>query len=90
MTKRIYTEEEKAIILEEVRTVKKISLVAKKHGIPTTTIHTWLKKSNLNEKEQEISKEKYKKLQKKLSSAELENKILKDLLKKTVQIWDAD
>ena len=39
-----YTEEEKAEILKEVESLRNVSLVAKKHGMPATTIQNWIRK----------------------------------------------
>ena len=60
----------------------------KKHSIPTSTIATWIKKSNKNveyklESSKKNLKSENKNLKKKLADAELELMILKDLLKKS-------
>ena len=39
-----YTEEEKTEILKEVGSLGKVCLVAKKHGMPATTIQNWIRK----------------------------------------------
>ena len=80
-----YSIEFKEQILKEVREVGSVSLISRKHSIPTTTIHTWqkrLKTSDLNAKAKDD-----KDIKNKLFDLELENKILKELLKKTHQAW---
>lgn len=39
-----YTKEEKAEILKEVESLGNVSLVAKKHVMPSTTIQNWIRK----------------------------------------------
>lgn len=81
---RRYTEEEKAEILKEVESLGNVSLVSKKRGISHTTIHTWVKKGLKGEKRNYPAENRM--LKKKISDLELQNKILKDLLKKTHQV----
>jgi len=90
---RTYTQSEKQQIIQEVAETGSISAVSRKHGIAVSTIHSWLKsKKSLvsTSKNEENNKELIIKLKKQLSDATLENKILKDLLKKTYQVWDPD
>ena len=87
----LYTQEFKDKIINEVEEVKSLSVVCKKHGIPVSTVGTWIKTRNKKiEYSLEISKkdlrEENKNLKKKLTDTELELKIIKDLLKKTYQI----
>ena len=81
-TLRRYTEEEKAEILKEVENLGNVSLVAKKHGMPSTTIQNWIRKgmnkSNPSETRQ---------LKKTISQQKLQISIFKDLFKKTHQIF---
>ena len=44
---RRYTEEEKVEIFKEVESLRNVSLVAKKHGMPVTTIQNWIRKRAL-------------------------------------------
>ena len=81
-----YTQELKEKILEEVKQSRRISSVAKKHGIPDSTIHTWLKKKEL--KPQSDLFLEVKRLKKKLSESEQSVTLLKDMLKKSYQIFD--
>jgi transposase-like protein len=84
----VYTQEFKSKIIEEVKEINSISPVAKKHSIPTSTIHGWVqgsKESVTYKKEikNKTLKNENKNLRNKLADAELELMILKDLLKKS-------
>jgi len=80
-----YSEAIKEQILKEAKDTGSVALVAKKHGVPTSTIHTWQKMFNngvlINKSKENRS------LRKKISELELENQVLKELLKKTHQVW---
>jgi transposase-like protein len=80
-----YSEAIKEQILKEVKETGSVALVAKKHGVPTSIIHTWQKMFNngvlINKSKENRS------LRKKISELELENQVLKELLKKTHQVW---
>ena len=96
MKGKTYSDEFKEQMLKEVAETGNVTLVARNHGIPSTTINTWIKKksnnisargpqsSNFNSgnysKEVEKENEKLKKL---LGEKDLEIAILKDLFKKT-------
>lgn len=74
-------------ILNEVKEVGVVVTVAKKHNINPKTIHNWMRvRSNKSKIEQ--TKE-LRDLQKKLKNAELENLVLKELLKKTYPHWQS-
>ena len=80
-----YSQEQKEQILKEVGDTGNAKLVAAKHGIPASTVHTWTRKSKnaaVTSREKSV-----KQLKKELADKDLENKILKDLLKKTNQAW---
>lgn len=87
--KHKYTETEKKQILSDVEVIKNVANVAKKYDIPKSTIHTWLHnnktKKNHNSKNANLITEN-KRLLKELRHKELENNILKELLKKTLQV----
>lgn len=90
---RCYTETEKAQILEEVRLCGNMTAVAKKNNMPVGTIATWIKPKYKKKPKAEgvaTDHDAIKKLKSQLADSELENKILKELLKKTYQIWDTD
>ena len=77
-----YTEEEKIEILKEVENLGNVSLVAKKHGMPATTIQNWIRKGLSPSDSSEIRR-----LKKTISQQKLQISILKDLLKKTHQVF---
>jgi transposase len=80
-----YTVEFKEQILKEAKETGSIVLVARKHSIPITTIHTWQKR--LNNNDLIVKGKENRSIRRKLSELELENQILKELLKKTNQAW---
>ena len=83
-----YSKELKNKLILEVDDVGSISPVAKKHGIPASTIHNWIRTSGKKpvykaEIKNKSLKDENKRLKGKLQEAELELMILKDLLKKS-------
>jgi len=90
-----YSEDVKKQVLDEVSQLKNVSLVARKYEIPITTIHAWIVKRNKNLKkgilkDEKTSQNEILNLKKKLNKKELEVHILRDLLKKTFQVWDTE
>ncbi len=86
-----YTKVEKAQILEEVKSTGNIASVAKKNDIPVGTIYTWVNPKKRKYIEAKLDyKTLYDQSKIKVSLLESENSILKTLLKKTYQIWQAD
>ena len=81
---RRYTEEEKAEILKEVESLGNVSLIAKKHDMPATTIQNWIRKGLGQSNSSEVRK-----LKKTISQQKLEIAILKDLLKKPTKFFRA-
>ena len=85
VTPRKYTETEKKQVLDDVKIIKNVATVSKKYNIPSATIHTWLHRNIPKNKITDDLVIENKRLQKELHAKELENNILKELLKKTVQ-----
>ena len=81
---RRYSEEEKKEILKEVESLGNVSLVSKKRGLSHTTIHNWIKKGLRGDKRDQLAENRS--LRKRISDLELQNKILKELLKKSHQV----
>lgn len=81
-----YSNEEKLKIIAEARSSGNIAATAKKYSISDVCVHGWIRKFNKLKPEKDIQSE-LKKLKQQLADKELENSILKDLLKKTVQVW---
>ncbi len=80
-----YSVEFKEQILKECLETNNYNLVARKHEVPVTTVYTWIRKNKNSSKIR--SSKNIKKLEKELEDSKLENKILKELLKKTHQLW---
>ena len=85
---RSYTPEFKAQLVKEAQDLGNLSAVAKNHKIPLVTLRHWVVKSA--QEKDPSSRLANKELIKKLSDAELENRVLKELLKKTNQAWLKD
>ena len=80
-----YSKEFREQILKEVQDTGNMALVAKTHGIVYQTVSSWVR---LARKAPERERKKsHSKLEARLRDAELENRILKELLKKTNQLW---
>mgnify|MGYP001608268616 FL=1 len=62
-----------------------VSAVAKRHGLPINTLYTWV--GTKGGKQNKSAKSELLKLQKELAKKEIENQILRELLKKTSQAW---
>jgi len=86
MKKTRYSDEEKLKIIAEARSSGNISATAKRYSISDVTIHGWMKKISKVKPEKDLHSE-LKKLKQQLADKELENAILKELVKKTVQVW---
>lgn len=85
MSKSKYSDELKEQILKEVKDVGVIATVARKHNIDPKNIHNWLRA--ITNKPQADQARDLREVRKKLADAELENLVLKELLKKTYPRW---
>ena len=83
-----YPGEFKEQILKECMETNKYNVVAKKHNLPVTTVYTWIKRDKNKTRIQNTKGQKT--LKKELTDVKLENKVLKELLKKTHQLWLKD
>ena len=83
-----YSPEFKEQIIKECMETNKYNVVAKKHQVPVTTVYTWIKRDKNKAKTQKVKGQKA--LGKELTDAKLEIKVLKELLKKTHQLWLKD
>lgn len=88
MSRKVYSPEFKAQVTKEAIETNNTALVAKKHGVSQTTVYNWYSKE-VN-KGSIANKKSFKSLEKQLSETQLENQILKDLLKKTVHVWSKE
>ncbi len=85
MARVVYAPELRAQVVKEAIETGNETLVAKKHNIPQKTVNNWILKQT-NKKAIDKSKS-FKHVEKENKDLKLENQILKDLLKKTVQVW---
>jgi len=83
-----YSKELREQALKEVKETGNMALVARNRGITYTTIVNWVK-AERRAPEREYKKD-LKSLESRLKDVELENRILKELLKKTNQLWLTD
>mgnify|MGYP006268932865 FL=1 len=85
-----YTEAQKQQVMKEVTETGNLTLVSEKHGVPKSTVATWLSRKQPHNIEKHKQKSELKDVKKKLADAELKNKVLTELLKKTYQVWNND
>ncbi len=83
-----YSKELKEQVVKECIETNNYGAVSSKHDIPITTIYGWIKRHK-NKKKKEGTKS-IRELEKQLKDVKLENEILKDLLKKSHQLWLKD
>ena len=82
---RSYSKELKAQIVKECMETNNYAVVAKKHDVPATTVYTWFRRDKNKQKTDNRKSQRV--LEKELADAKLEIAVLKDLLKKTNQLW---
>lgn len=82
---RSYSKEFKAQIVKECMETNNHNVVAKKHDVPPTTVYTWFKKAKNKQKAKNGKSQRA--LEKELADARIEIAVLKELLKKTNQLW---
>lgn len=83
-----YSAELKEQIVKECIETKNYGAVSSKHEIPITKIYDWIK--GHKKKKKNASKKSAKRSEIELKDLQLENKILKELLKKSHQLWLKD
>jgi transposase-like protein len=83
-----YSKEERAQVLQEVKDTGNAALVARNRGIAYNTVASWIRSDRMAPGRRHSQS--LKQLEKQLQDAELENRILKELLKKTNQLWLTD
>jgi transposase-like protein len=92
--KKKYTEEEKLQIINEAKTSGNITATAKRYSLSDSSIHGWMRRLEFNKPAKTTSsksdQQEIKRLKRQLADAQLENSILKDLVKKTVQVWTSE
>lgn len=83
-----YDRELRARVIKEVEETGNVAAVANRHQISRKTVHNWLRKRS--KKVDSSDQTKLKELRKQLADARLEVEILKELVKKTNQVWLKD
>lgn len=89
MKNKKYTDEEKFQIIDEAKKSGNICATAKRYSLSDSSIHGWMRKLDKTKsiKPENNLNQEIKRLKKILADRDLENAILKDLVKKTVQVW---
>ncbi len=83
-----YPSEFKEQVLKDCRETNNHTAVARKYDLPASTVFTWINKDKNKPKIEKQKREKN--LAKELAEVKLENEILKELLKKSNQLWLKD
>ena len=78
--KKNYSKELKEKVVQEALETGKIGAVADKYEIKRTTVYGWIKSNKNKEKNQ--TRKTIRQLEKELADKDLENRVLKELLKK--------
>ena len=91
MTPRLlknYSEDLKEQVVKECIETNNFGAVSSKHEIPITTIYGWIKR--YKNKGKSDTRKRVKSQEKEVNDLKLENEILKELLKKSHQLWLKD
>lgn len=80
-----FSMELKEQVIKEVVEVGNCTVVARRHGLNNKTVNTWVR--NFNHKDQITEARKIRELERVLKDRDLENAVLKSLLKKTYPHW---
>lgn len=83
-----YSEDLKEQVVKECIETNNYAAVSSKHDIPVTTIYGWIRRHKNKQKKE--SRRNVKELEAELKDVKLENEILKELLKKSHQLWLKD
>ena len=83
-----YSEELKDQVVKECIETNNYAAVSSKHDIPVTTIYGWIRRHKNKQKKE--SRRNVKDLEAELKDVKLENEILKELFKKSHQLWLKD
>ncbi len=83
-----YSEELKEQVVKECIETNNYAAVSSKHDILVTTIYGWIRRHKTKQKKE--SRRNVKELEAELKDVKLENEILKELLKKSHQLWLKD
>jgi len=81
-----YSNELKDQVIKEIQEVGNLSVVCRKHGLKTSTVHGWLDK--IKNKDKHTEQKQTRELHKKIKDQEHEILVLRALLKKTYPLWN--
>ena len=81
-----YPKELKEQVVKEIQDVGNISLVCKKHGLKSSTVHGWI--HGYKSKDKITEQKQIKEMNKKIREQEHEILVLRSLLKKTFPLWN--
>ena len=82
-----YSEDLKAQVIKESTETGNATMVARRHQVPAGTVYSWIRGKDMKA---DTANAENRKLRKALEEKQLENEILKELLKKTNQAWLTD
>lgn len=89
MARKKYDSDFKAQIVKEVmETNNNTALVGKRHNLSQRTVYNWYAKEK--NKENKIGEKTLNSLKKELQKSKTENQMLRELLKKTYQVWPTE
>jgi transposase-like protein len=83
-----YSEGQREQVVKECIETNNYAAVSSKHDIPVTTIYGWIRRHKNKQKKE--SRRNVKELEAELKDVKLENEVLKELLKKSHQLWLKD
>lgn len=83
-----HSNELKEQVIKEIKEVGNISLVCRKHGLKTSTVHGWLHR--IKNKDKIAERRQNKAYQKRIEDLELQVEVLTSLLKKTYPLWNSE
>lgn len=83
-----YPVELKDQVIKEVSETGSINLVAKKHGLIPRTVHNWM--YGVRHKDKVVEQRRVREMSRELQDLRIQNELLKELLKKTVQVFGSD
>jgi len=88
--KKHYSREFKAQMIKEVQDIGDLSIVAQKHQVSRISLYRWINGRLKTTCSDRTTTSEIISLKKKLADADLEVRVLKELLKKTNQAWLKD
>lgn len=85
-----YSKEFREQLMKEARETGNAALVARRHGVKVTRLYSWIQQAKGKKESSKGKGKSVHALEQQLAAKERENEILKELLKKTNQVWLGD